>query len=208
MNLITIFRKFPDHESCIEHLEKVRFGDRPYCPHCGSLKVARKCDGHRVGRWNCHDCHGSYNVLSGSIFEKSSTDLQKWFLAIGLMINAKKSLSSYQLSRDLEVPQSTAIRIQHKIRAQMGSEQGLVKLQGIVEADETYIGGKPRKRNNRDDDKPGGSAPRGRATRKIPLIGAVERNGRVVTQVAHDLTGKGIMDCAATIWIRRARQSR
>ena len=71
MNLLTIFQKFPDQEACIERLEKIRFRDQPYCPHCGSLDVARKCDGHRVGRWNRHDCKSSFNVLAGSIFKKS-----------------------------------------------------------------------------------------------------------------------------------------
>ena len=68
-------------------------------------------------------------------------------------------------------------------------------LAGIVEADETYVGGKPRKRNKRDDDKPGGNtSKRGRGTDKTPIIGAVERDGNVVAQVAQDLTGKGILN--------------
>lgn len=190
MNLLTIFSKFPTQATCIEHLENIRFGNRPYCPHCKANRVERKSDGNRVGRWNCHACKSSFNVLSGTIFEKTSTPLQKWFLAIGLMINAKKSISSYQLARDLDLSQSTAIRIQHKIRAQMASEQGEITLQGIIESDETYIGGKPRKPNKREDDEP---QPRGRGTKKIPVIGAVERGGNVVAQVARDLSGKGIL---------------
>ena len=154
MNLITIFQRYPDQESCIEHLERVRWGDEAHCPHCGSIKVARKADGFRVGRWNCHDCKASFNVLSGTIFEKTKVPLQKWFMAIGLMVNAKKSISSFQLARDLDMNQKSAWYMQQRIRAAMAADQAPM-LQGIVEADETYVGGKPRKRATRarDDDR-------------------------------------------------------
>ena len=192
MNLIDIFRKFPTEESCYEHLERVRFGDYPYCPRCGGMKVARKADGHRVGRWNCYDCHASFNVLSGTIFQKTRIPLQKWFLGIGLMVNAKKSVSSCQLGRDLDMTQQSAWFMQQRIRAEMATDQ-CAMLHGIVEADETYIGGKPRKGNKRDDDLP---TKRGRGTAKTPVIGAVERHGNVVARVADqvgDLTGRGIL---------------
>ena len=189
MNLITIFSLYPDQEACIEHLEAVRWGDEAHCPHCGSTSVARKAERHRIGRWNCRDCKSSFNVLSGTIFEKTKVELQKWFLAVGLVVNAKKSLSSYQLARDLELNQKTAWYMQQRIRAAMAADQAPM-LQGIVEADETYVGGKPRKGNKRDDDKP---SKRGRGTSKTPVIGAVERGGQVAARVAHDLSGKGIV---------------
>lgn len=192
MNLPQIFRQFPDQEACIEHLENLRYKHEEYCPHCGSVNVSRKCDGDRVGRWNCHDCKSSFNVLSGTIMEKTRVPLQKWFLAIGLMVNAKKSLSSLQLARDLELTQPTAWFMQKRIRAEMASKQSGIELQGIVEADETYVGGKPRKGNNRDDDG-NGKNPRGRGTSKTPVIGAVERGGKVVAKVATDLSGKGVL---------------
>ena len=190
MNLITIFRRFPDQQSCVDHIESIRWGDDPHCPHCGSVRVARKCEGDRVGRWNCHECHASFNVLSGTIFEKTRIPLQKWFLAIGLMVNAKKSLSAYQLARDVDLTPQTARYVQQRIRAAMAAKQTPF-LHGIIEADETYVGGKPRKGNKRDDDGPG--APRGRGTKKMPVIGAVERGGNVTARVADNLTGKGIL---------------
>ena len=189
MNLIDIFRLYPDQEACIEHLENARWRGQAHCPHCGSVHVMRKTDGDRIGRWNCHDCKSSFNVLSGTIFEKTRIPLQKWFLGIGLMVNAKKSLSSYQLARDVDLTQQTALYMQQRIRAAMAADQAPL-LQGIIEADETYVGGKPRKGNKRDDDKPN---PRGRATKKMPVIGAVERGGKVTSRVATDLTGKGIL---------------
>lgn len=189
MNLINIFTRYPDQEACIEHLENVRWGELPHCPHCGGLRVARKADTDRVGRWNCHDCKSSFNVLSGTIFEKTRVPLQKWFLAIGLIVNAKKSLSSYQLKRDLELNQKTAWYVQQRIRAAMATENAPL-LQGIVETDETYIGGKPRKTNNKSNIKP---SKRGRGTNKVAVIGSVERGGNVKARIADNLTGKGIV---------------
>ncbi|MFC0634687.1 IS1595 family transposase [Brevundimonas balnearis] len=189
MNLLTIFKRFPDQEACIEYLEKVRWGASPHCPHCGAVDVARKSESERVGRWNCHACRSSFNVLAGTIFEKTKVPLQKWFLAIGLIVNAKKSLSSGQLARDLDLNQKTAWFMQQRIRAAMLTAEGDL-LQGIVEVDETYVGGKPRKGNRRDDDKPG---KRGRGTSKAAVVGAVERGGRVIARVADDLTGKGLL---------------
>ena len=183
MNLISIFSRFPDQESCLEHLECLRWAGDPFCLLCGDHDVARKADTDRQGRWNCHGCKSSFNVLSGTIFQKTRIPLQKWFLAIGLVVNAKKSLSSHQLARDLQITQPTAWYMQQRIRAAMATEEGRL-LYGIVEADETYVGGKPRYKNKNNK--------RGRGTDKTPVIGAVERGGQVRAQVADDLSGKGV----------------
>lgn len=204
MDLITVFSRFPDQEACIEHLESIRWpGDDAQCPHCGSEHVARKQDGDRVGRWNCRSCKSSFNALSGTIFAKTRVPLQKWFLAILLMVNAKKSLSSWQLGRDLELTHQTALYMQHRIRSQMAGEQGDL-LQGIVEMDETYVGGKPRK--TWDGKHPG--AKRGRGTDKQAVVGTVERGGDVVAKVAENTAGKtmlrfvqGAVDTEASVLI-------
>ena len=177
MNLIQVFQRFPDQGSCIEHLENVRWADHPECPHCENTNVARKADGHRVGRWNCHKCKSSFIVLSGTIFQKTRVPLQKWFLAIALLVNAKKSMSAHQPALDIELNRKTAWYLAMRIRRAMATDAGEM-LCGIVDADEAYVGGKPRKRNRRDDDDT--PAPRGRGTSKTPIIGVVERGGRVV----------------------------
>lgn len=189
MNLISIFKMFPDQPACVDHLESLRWPDKPHCPHCDGTRVARKKENDRVGRWNCHDCHNSFNVLQGTVFQGTQLPLQKWFLAIGLMVNAKKSLSSCQMARDLEMNQGSCLSMQHRIRAAMASEERSF-LSGIVEVDETYVGGKPRKRNKHDDnDQP---KPK-RRTKKTPVIGAVERGGKVVARIADDLSAKGVL---------------
>ena len=144
-----------------------------------------------VGRWNCHDCKSSFNVLSGTIFQGTRIPLQRWFVGISIIMNAKKSLSSYQLARHLGISQNSALYMLHRVRAEMATEQGVL-LKGIVEADETYVGGKPRKGNKRSDDD-NEENKRGRGTKKTPVIGAVERGGEVRAEVAKDLTGKGVL---------------
>ena len=110
------------------------------------------------------------------------------FLAISLIMNTKKSLSSYQLARDLDLNQKTAWYMQTRICAEMASQEN-VFLQGVIEADETYVGGKPRKPNKTGDSK----SKRGRGTKKTPIIGAIQRGGEVVARVANDLSGRGIL---------------
>ena len=177
MNLITVFKQYPDQQSCIDRLEQARWGDTPACPLCGSVDVARKQENYRVGRWNCHDCKSSFNVLSGTIFQKTKVPLQKWFLAAALLVNAKKSVSSHQLARDLELNQKTAWYLAMRLRKAMAQEEYSYFLRGVVEADETYVGGKPRKTNT---GKSAGNTKWGRGTDKTPVLGIVERGGRVI----------------------------
>ena len=192
MNLISVMQRFPDQNSCITHLENIRWGDNPYCPHCDSKDVTRKKESGegRIGRWLCDECGASFKVTAGTVFHGTKIPLQKWFLAISLIGNAKKSLSSHQLSRDLDLNQKTAWYLMTRIRAEM-AKKGSALLQGIIEADETYIGGKPRKHGKYKDKEP---AKRGRGTKKTPVIGAVERGGKVVAQVAEGLTGRRILE--------------
>lgn len=191
MNLLEVMKRFPDQESCIEHLEKVRWGDTPQCPHCGSKRVnsRHEKDQNLIGRYNCQDCKASFKVTCGTMFHGTRQPLQKWFLAISLIMNAKKSLSSHQMARDLEMNQATAWSMMQKIRAEMLKKDSTL-LSGVVEADETYIGGKPRKGNKRKEDKP---IKRGRGTDKTSILGVVERGGEVIAKVAKSLTGWHIM---------------
>lgn len=193
MNLIEVMERFPDQESCIEHLERIRWRGTPVCPHCGCIEVKRKKESSigRVGRWHCKGCGASFKVTAGTVFHGTKIPLQKWFMAIALMMNAKKGLSSCQLERDLDLNQKTAWYILTRIRSEMAKKTNPIVLQGIIEADETYIGGKPRKENKKEDREP---AKRGRGTSKTAVIGAVERGGQVVAEVAKGLTGRAILE--------------
>jgi transposase-like protein len=194
VNVIELFQSFQTQEQAIDHLEKVRWHGHPVCPYCDSEKVGRHASGDRSNqRWQCRDCTRAFAVTVGTIFHGTHISLRNWFLILALMLNAKKSASAYQIARDLGMRRATVWSIMHRIRAVMaGDENQADLLHGIVEADETYVGGKPRKGNKRDDDTHGNK--RGRGTKKVPVIGAVERKGRVVARVAHlgDLSTKGL----------------
>ena len=186
MNLITVVQEYPDQQSCIDYLEHVRWGSLPFCPHCGSIDVARKKEKGRVGRWNCHDCWSSFNVLHGTVMQGTRIPLQKWFVGIALMIHAKKSISSCQLARHLEMDQKTCWYMQQRIRAGMESEE-IELLQEIVEADESYLGGKPKP-------DPNNPPKRGRGTSKAAIVGAVQRGGNVIARMVPDVSGQTILD--------------
>ncbi|MBW7996379.1 MAG: IS1595 family transposase [Candidatus Glassbacteria bacterium] len=137
MNIMQAFKRFPDQEACIEHLEKVRWSDTPKCPYCESENTNPL---KKELRHHCNGCRKSFSVTVGTIFHHTHLPLQKWFLAISLILNAKKGIASRQLARDLELPVKTAWFLNMRIRRAMVADERL--LQGIVEMDETYIGGK------------------------------------------------------------------
>jgi transposase-like protein len=193
MNLIELFASFKSQEQGLEYLEKVRWRGHPTCPYCQDERVHRHASGDRAEqRWQCQNCHRAFSVTVGTIFHRTHVPLKNWFLVIALMLNAKKSASAYQIARDIGMRRATVWSMMHRIRVAMAEDPDQnTLLHGIVEADETYIGGKPRKGNRKDDDKP---HKRGRGTDKTPVIGAVERGGRVIARVAkkRDLSIKGL----------------
>lgn len=198
MNLLDVLEQFPNQEACLRHLEQIRWKPgKPICPHCQSENVAPKNetqeDGQvgRTGRYNCRACRATFKVTQGTLFHGTKIPLHKWFMAIALVLNAKKSVSSYQLHRDLNLNQKTAWYILQRIRSEMANKTSPIVLQGIIEADETYMGGKPRKANKKEDREP---SPRGRGTSKTAVIGAIERGGQVVAEVAKGLSGRDIWE--------------
>lgn len=175
MNIIQIFKKFPTQKSCVKHLEKARWNNKPICPYCSSTNTNSLI---KELRHHCNGCRKSFSVTVGTIFHHTHIPLQKWFLLISLMQNAKKRLSSLQASRDINVSQTTTWSMMHRIRKAMSDDGSL--LSGIIEMDETYVGGKPRKENTKDDDDENNiGSPRGRGTKKTPIVGMVERGGNV-----------------------------
>lgn len=196
MNILELFQTFQTQEQAVEYLEKVRWHGRPICPYCGSDEVGRHASGDRAGqRWQCRKCTRAFAVTVGTIFHGTHVPLRNWFLVIALMLNAKKSASAYQIARDLGMRRPTVWSMMHRVRVAMAEDANQAALlHGIVEADETWIGGKPRKRNRREDRPHGGTGKRGRGSDKPVVIGVVERRGRVVAKRAKrsDLNTKGI----------------
>ena len=191
MNIIELFETFETNLDAVEYLEQVRWGGKPACHYCGCEKTSiHQSKDRATRRWQCHVCRRAFAVTVGTVFHRTHVPLKQWFLILTLMLNAKKSASSHQVARDLGMHQTTVWSIMHRIRAAMAldpEQEALFK--GIVEADETYIGGKPRKTNKVKNRV---AHPRGRGTSKTPVVGVLERGGRVHAQVGADLTSDGL----------------
>jgi transposase-like protein len=188
MNVMEIIHRWPDQETALAHLERVRWNGRPVCPYCHSQKVcAHASKDKKLPRWQCQGCHRAFSATVGTIFHHTHLPLQTWFLALAIMLNAKKNVSNAQLARDLGLPYKTAWALALRIREAMLTDPEQPRLfHGIVEMDEVYIGGKPRLPNRKIGSE-GKTHKRGRGTDKMPVVGIVERRGRAFAQaVAKD----------------------
>lgn len=180
MNILEITKKFSTQKKCLEHLEKVRWNGKIKCVYCGSDKVCKHAEENKE-RLQCWGCKKSFSVTVGTIFHHTHIDLQKWFLVMSLILNARKGVSSSQIARDLGMRQPTVWSMMLRIRNAMKGSQAEL-LEGIVEMDETYIGGKPRRNNDKDDDD---NFPplKKRGTKKQCVVGMIERGGKVKTVI-------------------------
>jgi transposase-like protein len=159
-----------------EAMERILWPNGPVCPHCGAVENLTRLQGkaHRIGVFQCNNCHDQFTVTVNTIFEDSHIPLRKWLMAFALLCSAKKGVSALQIQRELELGSyRTAWHLCHRIRHAMSKEPLAGLLRGTVEVDETYVGGKPR---------PQAGAPkakRGRGTQKTPVVALVERGGKV-----------------------------
>jgi hypothetical protein len=151
MNLIDVNKEFATDEQCLEYLEQMRWPKGVRCLTCGNDKVSnvtrdvkKKGKNQRVTFYQCLEpsCKQQFTATSGTIFHDSHLPLHKWFLALALIIDAKKGISAKQLQRHLGIGSyRTAWYLAHRIRKAMADSEGSL-MTGIVEVDETYIGGK------------------------------------------------------------------
>jgi transposase-like protein len=183
-----LLRKFPTEEAAVDHFLAIRYGGSIVCSHCGQPITYRRQD--RLKAFHCYQCHNSFSPFADTIFRKTHLDLRVWFHAISLFINGRKGISSLQLARQLGVSMATGWRMPQQLRKAMDDTDMATLFEAIVEVDETYIGGKPRKGNailNTDGTvirhtKPTGK--RGRGAAKTPVIGVKERSaGSVCAKV-------------------------
>jgi transposase-like protein len=176
MTFYQFMSMFPAEDAAVSYFINARYHGVPACPHCGAkVKVYRYQK--RLKACHCKNCNSSFSPFSGTVFGKSGTDLRKWFFAIHLVLNARKGISGLQLQRETGVTCKTAWRMLQQIRLAMGNGDMSRAFSALVEIDETYVGGKPRKTSKPPIDF---SLPspvkRGRGTRKTPVVGVKERS--------------------------------
>lgn len=162
-------RRFPNDEACLEEIKNLRYPDGITCPSCGKITNFYKIKSRTA--YSCSLCGTHVYPLAGTIFDKTSTPLKLWFYAMYLMAQTRAGISAKQLQRELGVTYKTAWRIFKQIRMLMDNSKG-GPLSGIVEIDETYIGGKGKNKRGRWTQGINGEE-------KEVIMGMVERQGRV-----------------------------
>src|SRR5271157_3280621 len=164
INLISLVDKYHDEDDCRAYLEELRFPDGVICPHCNSKSISR-VEAYHI--FECRSCGYQFSVITGTIFQDTHLPLWKWFTAIYLMIESKKGISANQMKRTLGISYKTAWYLCHRIRAAMSSSTPSL-LKGIVEVDETWVGGKTEGMGH------------GYKGNKALAVGAIEQGGNAV----------------------------
>ncbi len=197
MNILEIQKRYNTQAKCIKFLELKKWGNKPISPFTGKTNVTK-----RAGTlyYHCNDTNKDFTVLKDTIFEASKLPLPKWFVLIGLMLSARKGISSSQISDTLGITYKTAWYACMRVRCSMVDDMEL--LNGIVEMDETYIGGKPKRKYVTVDPSIANLSvvtteknKVGRGAKKVAVVGIVERGGekRVVTKVMNSLTSRDMI---------------
>ena len=185
-SLYDFMSTFPDEKACVEHLIKLRWPRGIICPHCGSSRKIYRVK--RAHGFKCSDCKKGFSVRKGTIFEESRLPLRKWFVAAWLLATHRKGIPSTQLAREVNVTQKTAWFMLARLRevtANINDAGG--PLDGEVEADEIYLGGKERNKHASQRQNLG----RGTVGNQ-PVIGARARSGQVRAMAIPDTSRQSL----------------
>jgi transposase-like protein len=179
---------FSNPDNCLSYLVARRWADGVVCPTCGSKDV--RFTTRRM--WECRNAHPrrQFSIKIGTVLEDSPISLDKWLMAMWMIANCKNGISSYEIARDLHITQKSAWFMLHRVRRAM-QEQGIGKLTGEVEVDETFIGGKARNmhiaQRRRRITGSGGKD-------KTAVVGLVQRGGKVQTLVVENRKKKTLQE--------------
>lgn len=172
-SLYDLFEAFPTEQHAIDHLRAIRWGEndeRAYCPYCGGTRIMHFKD---QKNHKCSDCRKRFSIKVGTIFADSKIQLRKWFAAVWMITSHKKGIASTTLAKDIKVTQKTAWFMLHRLRhaAETKSFQG--PMDGDIEVDEAYIGGKAKNMHAKD------RKAKGQNKNKATVVGIVQRNGQL-----------------------------
>ena len=168
-----LYKLFPDEDSCYAWLEKVRWNDEPVCPHCGGMDNIAKPPPSKPRHYWHKDCRKHFTATTGTCFHATKKPLQDWIFAVYSVMTARKGVSALQLSKELGCQYRTAWYMLQRIREACSTGMFQMKqMQGIVEIDETYVGGRERNKRKKTN---AGRGPVG----KTPVMGIRERGGKV-----------------------------
>jgi len=198
-SLMEFMREFPDDAACLDYLWRSQFssdGEHAHCPRCDKARTFRRYQKPGAAKtrvrqvWTCTSCSLQISPTAGTIFHKSSTSLHLWFYAIWLITSTRCGISAKQLERELGVTYKTAWRMFNLIRNQLMEQNYQEMLSGEVEADETFIGGKPRESYRREVARKGWNMQTAYWDKKAVVFGAIERGGKVRAEVIPNSRGQ------------------
>lgn len=184
-NILDFQKEFSTEEKCREYLEQQRWNGTLACPFCGSLNVHRFPNG-KIFKCREKGCRSKFSVTVQTIYENTKIPLSKWFLATYILSVHSKGISSLQLANWLGVTQKTAWFLNHRIRTML-TDNAPELLNGIVEVDETYIGGKESNKHKSKRKVKAGTGG------KTMVFGALQREGNVITKVIPDTTSESLI---------------
>ena len=173
-SLYDLFDAIPDEKAAIDYFRAIHWKGGEFCPYCGHDKLYSFASGRMAGRqWKCAQCREKFSIRVGTIFEDSKIPLRKWLAAIWIITSHRKGIASTQLARDLDVTQKTAWFMLHRLRHAARTRSFNRPLKGMVEADETFMGGKDKNKHAHKRSGKRGSSD------KVVVLGLLERGGEL-----------------------------
>jgi transposase-like protein len=189
ISLYDFFKRFPDDEAANLYFEGKRWSNGKYCPHCGGFDVVA-CKDKKPMPYRCKDCRKHFSVRTGTVLEESRLPLHKWLMAIYMMTTARKGIPSTQMARELGITQKSAWFLAQRIREAWlatddGGDGSDDKIDGDVEVDETFIGGKEKNKHSSSRLRQG----RGSVGKAI-VVGMKQRGGIVIAKHVSNTSAK------------------